>query len=81
MLEYLLFGASVLLLLSVLASKASARIGVPALLLFMAIGMLAGSEGPGGIPFDDPGLAQSLGIVALLVNKEDVPPVRAQLQQ
>ncbi len=29
------------------------------------IGMLAGSEGPGGIHFDDPWLAQSLGVVAL----------------
>ena len=63
--EYVLLGASVLLLLSILASKASNRFGVPALLLFLVIGMLAGSEGPGGIYFDDPSLAQSLGVVAL----------------
>jgi cell volume regulation protein A len=50
----------------VLASKASARLGVPALLLFILIGMLTGSEGPGGIEFDYPRLAQSLGIVALV---------------
>jgi NhaP-type Na+/H+ and K+/H+ antiporter len=54
-----------LLLLSVIASKTSGRLGVPALLVFIAIGMLAGSEVPGGIAFDDPWLAQSLGVVAL----------------
>ncbi|MDO9116522.1 MAG: potassium/proton antiporter [Nitrospira sp.] len=64
--EYLLLGASVLLLLSVIASKASGRLGVPVLLLFLIIGMLAGSDGPGGIHFDNPWLAQSLGVVALV---------------
>jgi potassium/hydrogen antiporter len=63
--EYLLLGGSALLLLSVIASKASGRLGVPALLLFLVIGMLAGSDGPGGIHFDNPWLAQSLGVVAL----------------
>jgi len=61
----LLLGVAMLLLASVLASKASSRFGVPALLLFLAVGMLAGSDGPGGIAFDYPRLAQSLGIVAL----------------
>jgi cell volume regulation protein A len=64
--EQLLLGASVLLLLSVLSSTASGRLGVPALLLFLAIGMLAGSDGPGGIHFDNPFLAQSIGVVALV---------------
>jgi cell volume regulation protein A len=64
-LKYLLLGAAVLRLLSVIASKASGRLGVPALLLFLVIGMLAGSEGPGGIEFDNTHLAQSLGFVAL----------------
>lgn len=64
--EYLLLGASVLLLLSVIASKASGRLGIPVLLLFLIIGMLAGSDGPGGIHFDNPWLAQSLGVVALV---------------
>lgn len=57
--------AAVLLLASVFASKAAGRFGVPALLLFLAVGMLAGSDGPGGVPFDNPGVAQALGIVAL----------------
>src|SRR5688572_27824713 len=64
--ESIFLSISVLLLLSVLASKASTRLGVPALLLFLAIGMLSGSEGPGGIEFDFPRLAQSLGVVALI---------------
>jgi cell volume regulation protein A len=64
-LETILLGFSILLLLSILASKASSRLGVPALLLFLVIGMLAGSEGPGGIYFDDPSLAQSIGVVSL----------------
>jgi len=63
--DHILVAASILLLLSVLASKASAKLGVPALLLFLIIGMLAGSDGPGGIYFDDARLAQSLGVVAL----------------
>src|SRR5918996_2004438 len=64
--ESVFLGVSVLLLLSVLASKASAKLGVPALVLFLLIGMFAGSEGPGGIEFDYPRLAQSVGVVALI---------------
>src|SRR3972149_5047712 len=63
--EYILIGITVLLILCILASKASSRFGVPALLIFLAIGMLAGSDGPGGIHFDDPALAQAIGVVAL----------------
>lgn len=40
--------------------------GIPTLLLFIGVGMLAGSEGIGGINFNDAGLAQSIGIVSLL---------------
>ncbi len=65
-LEYLLLAAAVLLLVSIVASKASGRLGVPALALFLIIGMLAGSDGPGGIYFDDPRLAQWLGVIALV---------------
>jgi len=65
-LESVFLGISILLLLGVLASKASARLGIPALVLFLLIGMFAGSEGPGGIEFDYPRLAQSVGVVALI---------------
>ncbi|MGE5296104.1 MAG: potassium/proton antiporter, partial [Solirubrobacterales bacterium] len=54
-----------LLLASILASKASERLGVPALLMFLFVGMLAGSEGPGGIHFDYPRLVRFLGTIAL----------------
>lgn len=62
--EWLLV-SSLLLLLSILAWKVSSRLGIPALLLFLGIGMLAGSDGPGGIYFDDALVAQSVGVVAL----------------
>jgi cell volume regulation protein A len=65
-LEQILVAVAVLLLLAILASKASHRLGVPGLLLFLVLGMLAGSEGPGGIPFDNPHEAQALGVVALI---------------
>lgn len=65
MIEHVLIGAAVLLLLSVIASKASAQLGIPSLLLFLFIGMLAGSEGLGGIYFDDAQVAQFVGVVAL----------------
>lgn len=51
----------------VLASKLSSRFGIPALLLFLVTGMLAGSEGPGGIPFDNPVLAMAIGSAALFL--------------
>ncbi|MDM8003268.1 MAG: potassium/proton antiporter [Bacteroidota bacterium] len=63
--ENIILIGSVLVFISVLAGKTSFRIGVPTLIFFLAIGMLAGSEGIGGIPFDDPGLAQFIGIIAL----------------
>ena len=64
--DYVLLVAGILLLLSVVSSKASGRLGMPALLLFLVIGMLAGSEGIGGINFDDAQLAQSLSVIALV---------------
>lgn len=54
-----------LFILSILAGKISERTGVPVLLFFLVVGMLAGSEGPGGIHFDDPAAANLLGTIAL----------------
>lgn len=53
------------LLLGVLASKASSKLGIPGLLLFIGIGMLAGSDGPGGIAFDNFALTKVIGTLAL----------------
>lgn len=64
-LELLLLLACVLILLSIFASKATGRAGVPALLLFLGIGMLAGSEGLGGIYFDNVQITRYVGVVAL----------------
>ena len=65
--ESLVLVAGLLLLAGVVASRLSDRLGVPSLLLFLAVGMLAGSEGVGGIAFESASQARSLGTVALLV--------------
>ncbi|MFC4727260.1 potassium/proton antiporter [Coralloluteibacterium thermophilus] len=64
--ELFLFGLGLLLVLTVLAGSLSSRFGLPALLGFMALGMLAGSDGPGGIRFNDYMLAQTLGVLCLV---------------
>ena len=53
--------------LAALATRVTGRRGVPFALLFLGIGMLAGSEGLGGIEFDDHVLAYRIGIVALVL--------------
>src|SRR5512133_3600301 len=63
--ENILLVGSVLLFISILAGKTSFRIGIPTLVFFLVTGMIAGSDGLGGISFDDPGLAQFIGIIAL----------------
>jgi cell volume regulation protein A len=64
-LEYLLLMGSILLLISIVAGKTSSRFGVPTLILFLVVGILAGSEGLGGLYFDDPQIAQAIGVIAL----------------
>jgi len=63
--ELLLLIAAGLLIVSVVASRATGKLGIPALLLFLFVGMLAGSDGPGGIYFDNPNIAQYIGVIAL----------------
>jgi cell volume regulation protein A len=63
--ENILLVGSLLLFVSIIVGKTSYKFGVPTLLLFLAIGMLAGSDGIGGIHFDNPQIAQFIGIVAL----------------
>lgn len=63
--ELFLFGLGLLLVLCVVSSKISGRLGIPTLVVFLGVGILAGSEGLGGIYFDNFYVAQTLGIVAL----------------
>ena len=63
--ENILLIGSLMLILSVLTTKTSSRFGIPTLLLFLVIGMLAGSDGPGGILFSDPRLVQFIGSLSL----------------
>src|SRR5688500_1900029 len=57
----------ILLGVSILFSRASERFGVPVALIFLGIGILAGSEGVGGIPFEDYAFSFRLGTVALVL--------------
>ena len=57
--------AGVLFLLSLVAGALSEKIKVPALILFLGIGMLAGVDGPGGLNFSDAAAANSVGTFAL----------------
>ncbi len=59
--------AGAVLVGAVAAARAATRLGVPVLIGFLALGMLLGSDGPGGIDFDDPELARTLGVVGLVV--------------
>lgn len=62
--QIILLGA-VLILLGIISSQLSARLGLPVLVLFLLVGMLAGEDGPGGIFFDNAEVAHSLGTLAL----------------
>lgn len=63
--ENILLVGSILLFISILAGKTSYRFGVPTLIFFLIVGMLAGSEGIGRIQFDNPATAQFIGVLAL----------------
>lgn len=76
--------ASILLLISVLVSKSSSRFGLPILAIFLLVGMFAGSEGLGGIQYENYELTHSLSLVAicliifsggLLTNTKDIKPI------
>ena len=57
---------SILLFVSIVVGKAGFRFGVPALLLFLGVGMLFGTDGL-GIEFNNPQTAQFIGVIALSI--------------
>ena len=59
--------AASLVLVAILSARFSQRFGMPALVLFVAVGMFAGSSGPLGIEFEDYGLSLNIGLLALAV--------------
>jgi cell volume regulation protein A len=63
----LILVAGLLLAAGLVAAKAADRVRVPGLLLFLGLGMLIGSEGPGGVRFDDYELARTLGTIGLIL--------------
>lgn len=65
MLDAILLVAGLLAMAAVVSTRFARRLGVPAMLLFVGLGMLAGSSGPGGIVYGDWGLSFNLGMAAL----------------
>lgn len=64
--EAILLIASIIFFFSIIAGKAGFRFGLPALLLFLGVGMLFGSDGL-GIQFSNPSAAQFIGMLALSI--------------
>ena len=63
----LIFVAGALLAVGIAAAKVADRVRIPGLLLFVALGMLVGSDGPGGVEFEDYELTRTLGTIGLVL--------------
>ena len=63
----LILVAGALLAVGIAAAKVADRVRVPGLLLFLGLGMLVGSEGPGGVEFEDAELTRTLGTIGLVL--------------
>ena len=63
----LILAAGILMAMGLGAAKVADRVRVPGLLLFLALGMLVGSEGLGGVEFDDAELTRTLGTIGLVL--------------
>jgi potassium/hydrogen antiporter len=65
--DHLILLGGALLIIGIVSSKFSTRLGLPVLVLFLAVGMLAGEDGFGRIEFDNFRAAHAIGTVALAV--------------
>ncbi|RIW28823.1 potassium/proton antiporter [Bacillus salacetis] len=65
--DYFILLAALLLIIGVITTKFSTRLGVPALVLFILVGMITGSDGLGLIYFDNAKVTQLIGVLALVV--------------
>ncbi|WP_077621320.1 potassium/proton antiporter [Sediminibacillus massiliensis] len=65
--DQFIFLVSLLLIISVLVTKFSARLGLPSLVLFIGVGMAIGSDGLDILSFDDVHIAQAIGVYSLVV--------------
>jgi potassium/hydrogen antiporter len=63
----LILVAGALLAAGIAAAKVADRVRVPGLLLFVGLGMLVGSDGPGGVEFNDSELTRTLGTIGLVL--------------
>ena len=63
--QFLLVAGAIMVTGAIAASVAS-RTRVPILVAFLVLGMTLGSEGFGGIEFEDPDLARSVGVLGLV---------------
>lgn len=65
--DQLILLAAILIVVGILSSKISARLGLPVLVLFLLVGMAAGEAGIGGIKFDNAQMAHAMGSLALAI--------------
>jgi cell volume regulation protein A len=65
--DRLILVGAVLVLIGIASSKLSTRMGLPVLVLFLGVGLLAGSEGIGGIDFENYVVAHGVGTIALAI--------------